>query len=219
MKRLTAYLLGMAALALVMLLAPLAQAQSVTDKPITTWPDDWTGVVWSIDLAGQAGCIAGWGAAPDRYSSPPLQIAFARMPAAPQELSDAISAKSHSRLAAARTVNLRAADANGVMRIHPAAQPCYAKLEVPAAAWVVAKSTTGKRPAYLLNADGTLGKQAGTVDVKVTGNGKTVDNRCNCRVRAQQTTSTYCMPAWFSFPSTEAAPMPDRVVTLCRRPS
>jgi len=210
-------LIAAAILAVALLLFPRPASGQVADKPITSWPDQWTGVVYHV--TGMAACVAGWAPPADKYGEPKLQIAFvdfAKMTAQrQQQMVDAINAGKTAELASMRNATFIVAPG----QVNAMAKPCYDKLQPPPARWVVADDADGKRPAYLLNADGTRGKQVGSIDLMVTGNGKTVRNRCDCRVRALSTTSsTWCRPYWYALPSTEAAPMPDKIVTLCQAP-
>jgi hypothetical protein len=200
------------------LFARQAHAQ-VTDAPITTMHTEWTGVVHHV--TGTSACVAGWSVPSDKYSAHKLRIAFVdmtKLSAAGQlQMIDALNAGTPAVLAAMRTDNFRVADERGVMVVNPMARPCFDKLKPPRPRWIVAPLESGKRPAYLLLADGTRGRQAGYVDTTITGNGRTAANACLCSLRSKETTSsTYCAPAWFAPPSTEAAPIPT-VVTLCRQ--
>jgi hypothetical protein len=221
MRRIAAFLWATIVLSLfgcigVMLFATQAQGQ---ERPITSWPSTWTGVVFDFSMNDKTGCIAGWAPAPDRYSEPLLQIAFvdgARLTGAAQaEISRGITTQSLAALSAVRYVPVFSITPDGRW-LDPIAQPCYDKLKPPAAPWIVAPITSGKRPVYALKADGTRGAQWGYASVTLTGNGKTAANWCECyRWRSKETTSsTYCAPA-IAQPSVASAPLVP-VVTLCR---
>jgi hypothetical protein len=212
MKRIAAYLLGMivlSLLALAILMTP-AQAQ-VTDNPITKPPSQWSGRVMNVDLSNAKGCMGGW-VRPDRYRDWIAEYAFVDM----SRLTDAqrtavqagISAEDIAGLVKLRTVN---AYTDGKM--DPALVPCRDKLRatLPPAPWVVAPYSTGKRPAYLLNADKTRGVQSGYADTTITLDGKTVPMWCKCTTRSvETTTSTYC--SWATAKETVSTER----VTLCR---
>jgi hypothetical protein len=205
-----------ALVALIISLAPTVAYGQVADKPITSWPDAWTGVVLEVSMNDKTGCIAGWAPAPDKYSERRLQIALvdgARLAGVNQaQISSGLSAQSAAQLSAARNVDVRVPDpVTGLPTIDPIAKPCYDKLQAPPAPWVVAPTTSGRRPVYTMNADGTRGAQAGYVSTTVSGGGKTVQNWCECYIRRSKetTSSTYCQPA-------VAPNVPMRVVTLCR---
>ena len=221
-RQVVAYLVAMVVLACLGLVGAMlfhtpARAQ-VGDRQITTWITSWSGTVMDGSLNDKRGCVAGWGSAPDAWRDPRLQTAFAhgeRLTGEGQrEVSAGVTDASLARLAAARTHPVRLADGSW----DPALQPCIDKLQAPAAQWIVAPIASGQRPAYLLNADGTRGKQAGAVATTITGNGQTGPMWCDCRVRSvEATSSTYC-PAAIDKQPVGAVPAPVRV-TLCRKPS
>src|SRR6185503_6862197 len=99
-----------------------------------------------------------------------------------------------------RNLNIHYVDAfapPGVVfiKIDPVAEPCYLATKAPPAPWVVAPITSGKRPAYLINPDGTRGKQQGTADVMLVGTAGPVPMWCQCgdsKRRIVTSSSTYC---------------------------
>lgn len=183
-----------------------AEAQ-VTDKPITTSPMTWAGRVVDVTPAPFRACVAGWTRDTDRYGDWLLAVAFvdySRMTAT--QIAAHAAAFGNGDLAA-----LSALHTVNVSRSDPAVAPCIAKLTAPAPVWQVASLASGKRPAYLLGADGKRGAQSGTADVKLS-TGEPMP--CNCKVRSvETTTSTYC--TWMMARQTVEPTEPTRV-TLCR---
>ena len=225
MRRITFRLLGFAVLLLLACAALIGRPAlaQVTDQPITSWPTDWTGVVSVVSVNDKTGCVAGWAPAIDKYSERRLQLALvdgARLTGAGQaNVSAGISATSPAQLAAARNVNVHGIDpTTGVRVIDAVARPCYDKLQAPPPPWIVSPISSGKRATYLLNADGTRGKQVGYALLTITGDsGNTGPNWCECSAaRSKETTSsTYCKPAMW-MPSASAVSPDAVVVTLCR---
>jgi len=182
-----------------------AQAQGVTDKPITSMPQTWTGVVVDVTASPFSACVAGWERSQDKYGPYLLRKAFVdcgRLNASQcAAATRAAAAGDLAAMAVLRTSNA-AAD--------PALQRCLDKLEAPPPTWVVAPIASGKRPAYLLNEDGSRGRQLGTADTML----EATPMWCNCRVRSIETTSsTYC--SWATARQTFDVGEPKRV-TLCR---
>jgi hypothetical protein len=210
MKRLTAYLFGMALLAFLMLVAPLAKAQ-VPDKPITVWPTEWTGPV--IHATPTSACIAGWRrGTKDRFEPYYLQKAVLDCsklsPEVCTRIIAGISSGSLAQLAAERTVSLRdpfPADTD------PAMQPCMDKLQPPPKTWVVAPDADGFRPAYCLD---PVTKKRGAV----CGQAPTVfeggQMTCFPWVRSVETTTSI----YGTWPTAKAGfdPQEPVRVTLCR---
>lgn len=181
-----------------------ARAQAVTDAPIMALPATLEGAALDVDIANQRACAAWWVRDADRYGDWHVASAFCSGAACTAALDALGKPGALATLTAMRTVNITAADV----------RPCIDKLPVPPAAWIVAPISTGKRPAYLLKADGTRGAQSGYADTTLSGNGNTVPMWCNCRVRSVETTSsTYC--TWATARQISDPSEPVRVA-LCR---
>jgi hypothetical protein len=181
---------------------PRADAQAA----IITHPTKWANVVTHVQVAPTRACIAGWERDTDRFGDWLLRRAFVdfgRLDLIQQAaIASAISAGDLAALAAMRTVPVTDTD--------PAMAPCMAKLIIPPPVWIVAPLTSGKRPAYLLNADKTRGAQSGTADTLIEGQ----QMPCDCKTRSvETTTSTYC--DWMTRRLTFDAAEPVRVA-LCR---
>lgn len=175
------------------LLAFSAQAQ-VTDPPILTMPP--ADAVYDIRLKEGMGCVAWWEKDTDPYGDYHLVRAALDVKQLPAVglIQNALNTRDIPALVKARTVDAAALDA--------VYEPCKQKLSAPPLRWIVAPTTTGKRPAFPLKADGTRGAQQGTADTTISGK----PMWCNCHVRSIETTSsTYC--AWATAAS---------LVTLCR---
>lgn len=227
MKRLTAFVLGMALLPLLVILlaivSSVAHAQ-VTDKPVTTWPTSWTGTVYDarlLDKGIESGCVAGWKKAADPYARWARQIALLNLPelneTPAQLLTSAATQGDIATLIRLRTVDVQTTAPGFAPKWHPVAQPCVAKLVPPPAPWIVAAAVDG--PAYCLNADGTRGSVCARAAAMITG----VDvvpsvNWCRCDVlRSKEPAggATYCLPAM----STEQRLDRQRLVTRCKKNS
>ena len=205
MRRITAYLIGMALLSFVMALK--AQVQ---DKPITVWPTEWVGTVINVTTMG--GCIAGWKrGTKDRFEPYYLQQAAfdsSRLQGQQlQQITAGISSKNLALLASMRTISLRdqfPLNDDGSM------QPCMDKLQPPPKPWTVAPDADGKRPAYCLNADGTKGPLCGEADTFMPDN-----TPMPCQPWKARTGTTSIYATW---PTAKQTFDPaERVrVTLCR---
>lgn len=183
------------------MLFPRTAHGQVTDPPITN-PLAWVGRV--VDVQAARACVAGWRRDTDRYGDYIRAMAFvdfSRLTATQiAAISAAFSNNDLAALATLRTVNVRD---------DPAVAPCLAKLNTPPPTWVVASISSGKRPAYLLGADGKRAAQSGTADVKLP-NGEPMP--CRCKTRSVETTSsTYC--SWMMADQEIGG---QKRVTLCR---
>lgn len=83
----------------------------------------------------------------------------------------------------------------------------------PPPLWVVAKASSTTRPAYNLDA-GALGSKVGTVSI-LGSDGK--PQACNCGLRYQNSTSTYCGVGGLDNIGTTSK-LPNNAVTICAKP-
>lgn len=200
MKRLVKALAAIAltlaiACTLVFLSLGAARAQ-VTDLPILDFPNLAT-IAVDMDLVAAKGCAAWWARDRDPYGDWHVNSAFC------QGAACNVAGTDLAAMAKARTRNVEAEDI----------RPCMAKLgPIPPPAWIVAPITSGQRPAYILNPDGTRGAKSGVALVTLALGDTSGPMWCNCRVRSVETTSsTYCTWAMASIED----PTTTRV-TLCK---
>jgi hypothetical protein len=191
------------------LIAPVMSIAQVTDKPITKQPP--ADAVIDMQIRVGKGCAVWWERDGDRYGD--YHLAKSALDVSQLVSVDAVQAALNKRDVAALTTERT----KNVKDLADVLQPCMDKLEAPAqgAAWIVAPITSGKRPAYVLNSDGTRGAQQDTADTTISVDGKTGAMWCNCRVRSKETTSsTYC--EWAMSPARPPVSLPVKLVTLCR---
>lgn len=204
---------------------PKARAQ-VQGLPVLAMPG--ADAFYDLDIRTLKGCAGYWVRDTDRFGDYRLQVAALDLSGADDSLKQTFSAA----LPTGDLVTLTKLR-NREIRDMAVALPCrngatrddgtvIAAVQPPAkwAAWIVAPATAGKRPAYVLNADGTRGKQSGYAETTISGNGKTMPMWCNAKVRSVEATSSV-YATWatarqtFTDPDAGDAAEPVRV-TLCK---
>lgn len=180
-----------------------AQAQ-VNNKPILTAPP--VAAVFDVRLVQLRGCVGWWEKDVNPFGDYHLVQAALDVKQLPVGMVEPVQFALNARDVAALT-KVRTQDMVTLVDVY---QPCK-RLEPPSWRWSVPAVTSGQRPAYLLNADGTLGKQSGYISTTMQVAGQSIPTPCVCVLRAKGSTSAYCLTALSKVAPTD----PDRV-SLCR---